>query len=272
MKHNRFPRHLILCILFVMCMAWCTTSTAYALDNVIQNGGFEDGFASWEAFNARLDTSPSAARSGNACCTGWVPEHHAKLSSIRQHLQLEPGAEYEALRERIEQGLRGLADPEDGRPVVSRIVRREEAFHGPMTEAAPDLIVVMRDLAYITRHGYEFSPQPGKVLSPFQLQLSGTHRMEGLLIAAGATARTGGFISQGADLMDMAPTVLQVLGCPVPTEMDGRPLHDWVSPTAGVEVDKDASAGHQTGAAASDWADADEQSVLQRLRDLGYLE
>jgi len=185
---------------------------------------------------------------------------------------VEPGPGYEALRLRIERGLNELTDPDDGLPIVSRVVRREHVFHGLMTEAAPDLIVVMRDLAFITRHGYEYSPQPGKIFASPGLHQSGSHRLEGLLIAAGANTRTGGFISQGADLIDVAPTVLQVLGCPVPLEMDGRPLHDWVLPTSGVEIDKDASPGPQSGAPASDWADADEQAVLQRLRDLGYLE
>jgi arylsulfatase A-like enzyme len=93
-----------------------------------------------------------------------------------------------------------------------------------------------------------------------------------MLIAAGAGTRAGGFISQGADLADVAPTTLQILGCPVPDGMDGHPLNAWVKPTSPVEIGEETIPQSRTGAAALDWADADEQAVLKRLRDLGYLE
>jgi bisphosphoglycerate-independent phosphoglycerate mutase (AlkP superfamily) len=46
--------------------------------------------------------------------------------------------------------------------------------------------------------------------------------MEGFLIAAGKDIKSGTI--KAADLIDLAPTILTLLGQPVPPEMEGRAL------------------------------------------------
>ena len=53
--------------------------------------------------------------------------------------------------------------------------------------------------------------------------ISGTHRTEGILVARGPTIRRGVEI-RGANLLDIAPTVLHLAGVPVPGDFDGEPL------------------------------------------------
>jgi hypothetical protein len=72
-------------------------------------------------------------------------------------------------------GLARLVDPADGRPVVSDLFTREELYTGPYVDEAPDIVVIMRDLAYITRHGYEFA-RAGAIFTPHEGQ-SGSHRL-----------------------------------------------------------------------------------------------
>ncbi|MFN3477142.1 MAG: alkaline phosphatase family protein, partial [Candidatus Methylomirabilales bacterium] len=54
---------------------------------------------------------------------------------------VEPGAEYEALRDELRARLKAWRDPKTGDPVVHHVYRAEEAHWGEYLAAAPDLIV-----------------------------------------------------------------------------------------------------------------------------------
>jgi predicted AlkP superfamily phosphohydrolase/phosphomutase len=51
------------------------------------------------------------------------------------------GHAYEDLREEIRGRLIALRDPETGLPVIEKVYAKEEIYHGPYTDMAPDLIV-----------------------------------------------------------------------------------------------------------------------------------
>ncbi len=53
---------------------------------------------------------------------------------------------------------------------------------------------------------------------------SGSHRLEGVLIAAGPDIEAGTRV-HGARLIDIMPTWLQLLGQPVPRELEGKPIY-----------------------------------------------
>ena len=53
--------------------------------------------------------------------------------------------------------------------------------------------------------------------------------MEGILIAAGPAFQAGD-APRDAGLLDIAPTVLHLLGVPVPDDMDGRVLTEMLEP------------------------------------------
>jgi predicted AlkP superfamily phosphohydrolase/phosphomutase len=54
---------------------------------------------------------------------------------------------------------------------------------------------------------------------------SGSHRPEGLFVAAGPSIRTGK-LQTPLELVDLAPTWLRALGCEVPRSMAGSPRAD----------------------------------------------
>ena len=119
--------------------------------------------------------------------------------------------------------------------------------------------------------------------------------MEGILIAAGAAFRQGASPCQ-ADLLDIAPTVLHLLGVPVPADMDGHILTELLDSMAappaasaipistpgllyqsslasvGESGDNDASGSSLSGVpVASAYSDEEDAAIQQRLADLGYL-
>ena len=186
----------------------------------------------------------------------------------------EPGGivereDYEAVREEVARALGKLENPRTGGKLVDRVIRREEVFAGPHLDAAPDLLVVMDDFRYIAFP--LFASEAAVITSNIRQNVSGSHRMEGILLARGANIRSGATVS-GAKLIDLAPTVLHLMGLPVPDDMDGRVLDELFVRGSGegrrVEFEAAAAAGPGEGYA----MDADETAeVEERLRQLGYL-
>jgi hypothetical protein len=80
-------------------------------------------------------------------------------------------------------------------------------------------------------------------------------------------------VSIAADLADVAPTILYLLGQPLPTDLDGRLVMEAIEPGLLEERPPEYAdlEGVSVGAAES-YAPGDEASVEERLRSLGYLE
>ena len=140
---------------------------------------------------------------------------------------VEP-ADAPSLRRDLKAGLLEIVHPETGQPLVERVHEGEELYQGPHAHLAPDLTVVLTDWRYRTIGLHDFTTH--KMISP-AFGPTGDHRMEGVLIATGPAFRPGTSPSQ-ADLLDIAPTVLHLLGVPVPADMDGRVLTELLEPQA----------------------------------------
>ncbi len=184
---------------------------------------------------------------------------------------VQPGAEYESLRTRVLEEARSLRDPQTGETIVVEAYRREELYHGDHLETAPDLILVTRD-CYKGGTGLDrlVDAVPREVLS----KLSGVHRMEGILIAQGPTVRRHATIT-GARIIDLAPTILTVLGLPVPADMDGMPLTDLFdappAALAGPAVPTVALEPQGADDGVYGYTPEEEESVRVKLEALGYL-
>jgi predicted AlkP superfamily phosphohydrolase/phosphomutase len=187
---------------------------------------------------------------------------------------VEPGQEYDALRHQIVEGLYQLKDQEDGQPVVDRVYLREELFHGPSLEQAPDLLTIMRDLTYITRKDYEFASERGILFRQPYTDESGSHHLNGILIAAGPDIQPQPAPRPSeAAIPDLTPTILHLLNCPIPESMDGRILDDLITAEFNknnpvrytpdtLEVRQDEN---------NEWDAEAEAEVMERLKKLGYL-
>ena len=113
----------------------------------------------------------------------------------------------------LEEKLAALIDPVDGQPVVTRMMRGRELFGDAVDRGAPDLVLLMRDLAYITRQGYEFGAVPGVVFQQPASFESGSHRENGIAVLAGPHFVHQAWHAPHA-IVDLAPTLLHLLGVP----------------------------------------------------------
>jgi len=136
---------------------------------------------------------------------------------------VEPG-EYEPFRDRIIEGIKDLQD--DGRHLDIRVYRREDVYSGPRVDEAPDLVVDVREPGYCLAgedSGFDVAAiLPGSIFT-INPGRGGRHDTEGIFVAAGPEVRAGEDV-EGARLLDVAPTILHLMGLPVPADVDGRVL------------------------------------------------
>jgi len=140
---------------------------------------------------------------------------------------VEPGAEYQDLCDKIAEGLRTFVDEDTKEPIVDRIGGVEEIFPtGRMRDHLPDLIIHWAK-SPASAHRRIVSPQFGSLDWPtpghHPQGRSGNHWSRGFLFAAGATIAPGTAI-EDADIMDVAPSVLTLLGTPLPSHFRGHSL------------------------------------------------
>jgi predicted AlkP superfamily phosphohydrolase/phosphomutase len=183
---------------------------------------------------------------------------------------VDPG-DVRPLLEEIKAGLLAIPHPETGRPLVERVYEREELYDGPHAHLGPDLTVVLGDWRYRTIGLYDFTTH--RTISP-AFGPTGDHRMEGVLIASGPAFRPGASVPEDADLLDIAPTVLHLLGVPVPADMDGRVLTEILDPARARPADVEAvpvAADGEPPVSESGYTEEEDAAIQQRLADLGYL-
>jgi predicted AlkP superfamily phosphohydrolase/phosphomutase len=134
-----------------------------------------------------------------------------------------PEAEYDTVRDAIIAGLSDLRDPATGMKVVRAAHRREELFSGSELAAAPDLIVEWDDFKYMPAEQLVAGPDifAPRIREYMNWATSGSHRAEGFLLIHGRLIRTGA-LDEPMDLMDLAPTWIELLGGAVPGTMQGR--------------------------------------------------
>jgi len=134
-----------------------------------------------------------------------------------------PAGDYERLRSELKAKLEALGD-EQGRP-IGTVAHRPEELYAELHGVPPDLLVYFGGLSWRSVgqvgtgrvHVFENDTGPDDA----------NHAHEGLyaLVADGVPAGRG----PERSLLDVAPTLLELLGEPVPPEMEGR---SWLSRTA----------------------------------------
>lgn len=133
---------------------------------------------------------------------------------------VEPGTEADRLREEIAERLTALVDPEGGASAVKRVYIAPKFYKGPYKENAPDLIVGYR-------RGYRVSWESAigrtteAVFHSNQKAWSGDHCVDPSLVP-GILFCNHLVASENPRLIDVAPTVLNLFGVPLPDYMDGK--------------------------------------------------
>jgi predicted AlkP superfamily phosphohydrolase/phosphomutase len=163
---------------------------------------------------------------------------------------IDPG-DYERFRDEVKARFEATVD-QDGNPLGTLVFRPEELYRD-VRNVAPDLIVHFGGLAwrsiggvgYPTIHVRENDTGPDDC----------NHAQHGAFILAGSNVPLQGLVD-GAHLLDMAPTLLELGGYDVPSIMQGRSL----------------ATGHLAGTGDMSQQDLDDETLVrERLSGLGYI-
>ncbi len=130
------------------------------------------------------------------------------------HGRISRGAEYERVRDEIIAAARELRDPATGEPMIQHAFRVEEIYHGPYLDQAADIILH-------PYNGYDLKgPIAKETLTYKGRELVGMHTYDD------ATLYIGGhrIIQEQPWVADPMPTILRLLGVPIPPDVDGRVL------------------------------------------------
>jgi predicted AlkP superfamily phosphohydrolase/phosphomutase len=179
-----------------------------------------------------------------------------------------------AVLEEAERALLQLKDPLDGEPVVTGFYRKEDIYNGPLIDSMPDMVINMRGWSYrgISSTGIELAKE--EIFRPQaqewgELGHSGTHRREGILIMHGPNISAGRFPE--AEMVDIAPTIMALLGLPAGQEMDGKVLDSSLTNMPETQPAGEQKPEHGAPEPEHTYSAEDEQEIRKRLENLGYL-
>ncbi|HWX42757.1 MAG TPA: alkaline phosphatase family protein [Blastocatellia bacterium] len=171
-------------------------------------------------------------------------------------------ADYESICDKLSRDLAAWSDS-SGHPVVERVARRDESYHGPFVERASDL--------YVYWNGEASLGDPPAEVKERGFWWNGDHRPEGILICKGPGIRKGEGVS-GCNVYDLAPTLMHLAGLPVPSGMDGRVIEPICTDDFRSKNPIRAGAFEKGAEVKSEeLGDAEEELMAEKLRSLGYL-
>lgn len=163
-----------------------------------------------------------------------------------------------------------LGNVQADRPVSFDLFKKEDIYTGPHVNAAPEIIPVPVDMALKALGTLAFPSN--RFIDKNTYGLSGDHRPNGVLVCCGETLKRGAKVS-GANIVDIAPTILYLMGQDIPESMDGRVLTEIFAKNFLTTHPVRYRADCESRAVASN-TELPEEDILdieERLRGLGYL-
>ena len=188
--------------------------------------------------------------------------------------------------QKITEALYSWKDPFTGENVVRKVYRREDIYRGSCLDRAPDLIIDYNEpfsFSYLSRPSY--TRKNGAIISKlskkeidsarFQSK-SGSHRNLGIFVAYGDGIKSGN-TTTGVHIVDIAPTVLHILGLAIPSEMDGKVIEECFEESHAQkqilkkETEEKALFTEQLETEQT-YTAGEEEEIRKRLKSMGYID
>ncbi|MCX7830277.1 MAG: hypothetical protein N2445_04380, partial [Acidobacteria bacterium] len=169
----------------------------------------------------------------------------------------------EKIKREIKENLENYFDSESGLKPFRKVWFKEEVYKGDYLANAPD-IIIEEDGRYAFKT--EWSLKEIDDSSQYGAVKSGSHRPNGFLIMYGSSFKKGRKI-EDANITDICPTVLNLLGLPIGSEMDGKVLGGCFSEQKEVLFEDYAKIRDKS----TSGSDIHEEEIKEKLKNLGYM-
>ncbi|MDP1853780.1 MAG: alkaline phosphatase family protein [Candidatus Omnitrophota bacterium] len=164
--------------------------------------------------------------------------------------------------------LKGISDPKTQTLLNFKIYRKQDIYHGPYFDIAPDLVLDPNS-------GYKFSTDPDSgVLIDEPKQISNFHYREGILMMQGPNIKKG-IVINNASIMDITPTILCLLGMTIPNDMDGKVLKKGIEESflnKNPIIFKESAAKSEDNPINEIYSQEEMVKIKEHLADLGYID
>jgi predicted AlkP superfamily phosphohydrolase/phosphomutase len=165
-------------------------------------------------------------------------------------------------RDAVIEVVMGIDAPDGRGKAVEKVLTREQIYSGPWMDASPDLFPIFRTKGVMIVPGFG---DGRKTWDPIDVP-HGTHHPDGVIIARGPDIAPGSDCS--ADIADVAPTIMRLLGGPIPKGLDGKAI-----PTLGSGdiVEREIAIEREPGGD-DVYSESEQEELVERLRGLGYID
>lgn len=172
-------------------------------------------------------------------------------------------SEYKQLRDYLIEKLLKIVEPKTGEKLVDAVLKKEEVYNGPYLQFAPDLFIIMKDgkiLIQKDMHNGIFHYNP---------HIGGTHRVDGIFLARGNLVN-GPLKLCNLKIVDLAPTILYLMGIEIPEDMDGRVLKEIIKDDFLKQHSVDYGVSSRIEDRQGTYGEEDAEKIKENLRNLGY--
>lgn len=143
--------------------------------------------------------------------------------------EIAPGNEAAAITETVREALLELRDPATREPIVKKVYTAREAFGPGHHPDVPDILVVFRDdLGVLDACWSERLGLIKRTVYQHWLPRTGDHTPHSAMWVVNGPFPAGAQYA-GGDVLDVGPTVLELLGLAPPDDIDGRSLTRLIS-------------------------------------------
>ncbi len=178
-------------------------------------------------------------------------------------------SDYDAVVEDIKSRLREIPDPKNGGKLLSEVFHRDEIYTGQYVARMPDILFKPKDMTYKALGIVDFTTK--NFIEP-TFGNSGDHRMNGVFMAKGGPVIVKQERLQELSILDMAPTILHILGMAVPTDMDGRVAEEIFDPAWFAKNPVRTREPYPSVKGAElEMSEEDRQEIIERLKGMGYV-
>jgi predicted AlkP superfamily phosphohydrolase/phosphomutase len=136
---------------------------------------------------------------------------------------VKPGAEYDALIRELQTKMTALVDPKTGKPAVNKVYAGKDIWKGERLPDGQDMQIGMAP-GYRVSSATPLGGAPEGLFEDNEKKWSGDHATTETEITEGVLLSTAKISDERTAIGDLAPTILTLLGVPVPPTYDGRVL------------------------------------------------